>query len=233
MRDEVILITGTSRGIGKFLAQYYVDKGFMVAGCSRKKPEWTSTGAYEHFILDVSDERAVVNMIHSIQKKFGRLDALINNAGIASMNPILLTSVESVRKIYDTNVLGTFLLCREAAKLMRKRNYGRIVNFTTVAVPLRVEGEAIYASSKAAVLNLSQILAYELASFGITVNVIGPTPIDTDLIRGVSSEKLKKLVGRQAIKRMGTFEDVANVVDFFLSERSCFVTGQALFLGGV
>ncbi len=233
MRDEVILITGTSRGIGKFLAQHYINKGFIVVGCSRKKPEWIPAGAYEHFILDVSDEKAVVGMLHSIQKKFGRLDALINNAGVAGMNHILLTSVESVRKIYDTNVLGTFLLCREAAKLMRQRNYGRIVNFTTVAVPLRLEGEAIYASSKAAVLNLSQILAYELASFGITVNVIGPTPIDTDLIRGVSSEKLEKLVGRQAIKRMGVFEDVANVVDFFLSERSSFVTGQAIFLGGV
>jgi len=130
-------------------------------------------------------------------------------------------------------LIGTFLLSREAAKLMKTSKRGRIVNFATVARPLKLDGEAIYASSKAAVESLTSIMARELASYGITVNAVGPTPVDTDLTRAVPKEKMQALLERQAIHRYGTFDDVANVVDFFLSERSDFITGQTVFLGGV
>jgi 3-oxoacyl-[acyl-carrier protein] reductase len=116
---------------------------------------------------------------------------------------------------------------------MQVHRYGRIVNFVTVAVPLKLEGEAIYAASKAAVISLTQVLARELADLGITVNAIGPTPIKTDLVRGVSPDKLNALVDRQAIKRYGEPRDVINVIDFFMQPASDFVTGQVVFLGGV
>jgi 3-oxoacyl-[acyl-carrier protein] reductase len=116
---------------------------------------------------------------------------------------------------------------------MERRKWGRIVNFTTVATPLKLEGEAIYAASKAAVGSLTEVLARELAGFGITVNSIGPTPIETDLIRSVPKDRMDRLVARQAIPRMGTFDDVANVCDFYLKPESDFITGQNLFLGGV
>jgi NADP-dependent 3-hydroxy acid dehydrogenase YdfG len=103
-----------------------------------------------------------------ITKREGRLDVLINNAGIASMNHSLLTPMTTVNKIIQTNFIGTFLLCREAARLMQSHRYGRIVNFATVAVPLKLEGEAVYAASKAAVISLTQILAREFGEFGIT-----------------------------------------------------------------
>ena len=106
-------------------------------------------------------------------------------------------------------------------------------NFITAATPLKLEGEAIYASSKAAVKSLTEIMARELAEFGITVNAIGPTPIETDLIRSIPKDKMDRLISRQAIQRMGMCKDVANVIDFYLKKESNFVTGQSIYLGGV
>ena len=232
MNRKITLITGTRKGIGKYLAHHYVRQGHLVIGCSRNEPEW-SLEEYEHYRVDVSDEEGVKELFSSIRKKYGRLDHLINNAGIASMNHFLLTPASTVRNILNTNMVGTFLFSREAAKLMQIKSYGRIVNFTTVAAPLKLEGESIYAASKAAVISLTEVTARELSPFGITVNCIGPTPIETDLIRSVPKEKIQSLINRQAIKRYGTVEDVANVIDFFLKKESSFITGQTLFLGGV
>jgi 3-oxoacyl-[acyl-carrier protein] reductase len=228
----VTLITGTRKGIGRVLAEHYVRAGHRVVGCSRREPEWRLAG-YRHFLADVGEENEVERLFVDLRKDYGRLDHLINNAGIAAMNHALLTPVSTVERVFRTNVLGTFLFCREAARLMQRRSYGRIVNFATVATPLKLEGEAVYAASKAAVMSLTEVLARELAPWGITVNAVGPTPIDTDLIRAVPDEKIQALIARQAIRRRGTFADVLNVVDFFIREESGFVTGQTLFLGGV
>ena len=124
-------------------------------------------------------------------------------------------------------------MCREAAKLMRRRHYGRIVNISTIAVPMCLEGESIYAASKSAVVTFSRILARELADSGITCNLVAPTPIDTDLIRGVPEEKIDSIVDRLAIKRLGRVEDVANVIDFFVRPESDYITGQVIHLGGM
>lgn len=228
----VMLITGARKGIGRYLTEYYLGKGWRVVGCSRNPADIEVT-EYQHFCLDVADEKAVRAMFAKIRKQYGRLDVLLNNAGIAAMNHALLTPLETVSRLLDTNVLGVFLFCREAARLMQPRMFGRIVNFTTVAVPLMLEGEAIYAASKAAVTSLTQILARELAPLGITVNAIGPTPIETDLIRGVPEEKLNRLLELQAIHRFGEFADISNTIDFFIQPESSFITGQIIYLGGV
>jgi 3-oxoacyl-[acyl-carrier protein] reductase len=229
---KVVLITGTRKGIGRALVEHYAGSGCHVIGCSRS-PFETELPNYRHCCLDVADEAAVKKMFSQIGREEGRLDVLINNAGVASMNHSLLTPITAVSKIMETNFTGTFLFCREAARLMQLRGYGRIVNFASVAVPLKLEGEAIYAASKAAVISLTQILAREFADFGVTVNAIGPAPIRTDLIRGVSPEKLDALIERQAIKRYGEPRDVIHVIDFFVQPASDFVTGQVIFLGGV
>jgi 3-oxoacyl-[acyl-carrier protein] reductase len=228
----VALITGTRKGIGRFLAEHFARSGFSVVGCSREPVDWTVPG-YTHQIADVTREQDVKALLRLVRDRFGRLDVAINNAGIASMNAALLTPVAVVDKVMATNFRGTVLVCRESAKLMMRRQYGRIVNFGTVAVPLQIEGEAATAASKAAVVTYSRILARELAPYGITVNVVSPTPIDTDLIRGVPPDKIQRLIERQAVKRMGRPQDVANVVDFFVRPESDFVTGQVIYLGGV
>jgi 3-oxoacyl-[acyl-carrier protein] reductase len=230
--NKVVLVSGTSRGIGHALVEHYAGQGCQVIGCSRSPFEGESQN-YRHYCLDVADESAVKDMFVQIRKNERRLDVLINNAGIASMNHSLLTPMTTVKKIIETNFIGTFLLCREAARLMQSRRYGRIANFATVAVPLKLEGEAVYAASKAAVICLTQILAREFAEFGITVNAVGPTPVKTDLIRGVSPEKLDVLISRQAIKRYGEMRDVIRVIDFFIDPASDFVTGQVIYLGGI
>ncbi|MAZ07967.1 MAG: oxidoreductase [Rickettsiales bacterium] len=227
-----MLITGTSRGIGNYLAKHYLELGYTVFGCSRSEVKINSKN-YLHTSCNISDSKSVKSMLTKIRKDYGGLDILINNAGIASMNHSLLTKSDTVNKIFKTNFLGTFLLSRESAKLMQLNKFGRIVNFTTVAVPLNLEGEAIYASSKAAVCSLTKILAKEFGGFNITVNAIGPTPIKTDLIKSIPSNKIDSIINQQAIRRYGTFEDTSNVIDFFISSRSDFITGQILYLGGL
>src|ERR1035441_7985509 len=227
----IALVTGSRAGLGEFVAKGLVAKGFCVVGCSRTQPDWSLEG-YKHLIADVSEEKSVLSVMKYIRCNYGRLDVTINNAGIASMNHSLLTPTKTVEHLFGVNVCGTFTVCRESAKLMQKQKYGRIVNFTTVAVPMRIQGEALYAASKSAVETLTKILAFELGPFGITINAVGPTPVDTDLIRSVPESKTNQVIQKLAIKRKGTPEDVFNVIDFFIRPESSAITGQVIYLGG-
>ena len=226
------LVTDTRKGIGRSIAKHLLAVGWHVAGCSRRSNDLQAEN-YRHYELDISDEKAVVAMIRQIKRDLGPIDALINNAGTASMNHLLLTPASSYRSIFDTNVLGSFLVMRECAKQMSRLKKGRIINFSTVAAAMDLEGEALYAASKSAIESLTRISARELAPYGITVNAIGPTPVETDLIKLVPLESMDALISKQAIKRLGTFEDINNCIDFFLKEESNFISGQVLYLGGV
>jgi 3-oxoacyl-[acyl-carrier protein] reductase len=227
----VALITGARKGIGRYLAETIVARGYRVVGCSRQISDLDLEG-YSHICADVADERQVKDLMAHIGRDFGRLDVLVNNVGVASMNHCLLMPVESVDRILSTNVRGTFLVSREGARIMRTRRYGRIVNLTSVAVPMALEGESVYAASKGAIESLTRVMARELAPFGITVNAVGPSPIETDLIKGVPRERIDALVSRLAIKRLGRPEDVFNVVEFLMRRESDYVTGQIIYLGG-
>jgi 3-oxoacyl-[acyl-carrier protein] reductase len=226
-----ILITGTSRGLGRALAEHFLSRGSQVLGCSRGESTIDHVN-YIHAQADVTDESAVRTLLGLARQKLRGLDALINNAGVGRMLPIALTPLETAHKVFATNFLGTYLLTHGAIRLLRKSSVARIVNFTTIAVPLRLEGEAIYAASKAAVESFTRISAKELGPMGITCNAIGPSPIRTDLIRNVPEDKLQTLIDRQSIRRWAEPADVANVVDFFLLPESKMVTGQVIYLGG-
>lgn len=232
MKNNVMIITGASRGIGRYLCEYYLKKEFVVIGCSRNDTDFKHKN-YKHYILDVADEKAVIKLVKDVSRNIGSINVLLNNAGIASMNHLTLTPLSTAKRIFDTNFFGTFLFLREASKIMINQKKGRIVNFVSIASPLRLAGEAVYAASKAAIANFTEIAARELGEYGITVNAIGPSPVVTDLIRTLPKNKLDDLIQRQAIKRFGNFNDVSNVIDFFIDDKSNFVTGQVIYLGGI
>jgi 3-oxoacyl-[acyl-carrier protein] reductase len=188
---------------------------------------------YHHYLADVANEADAKRVFASIKSEIGSLDVLINNAGIARMNAFALTPISNAQEIINTNFMGSFIFCQKAINLLRKSPHARIINLSTVAVPLNLAGEAAYAASKAAVETLTRIMAKELGSFRITCNAIGPSPIATQLISGVGDDKINKLIQQQAIKKMATVDDVTNIVDFYLQPSSRMITGQILYLGGI
>lgn len=231
MADRILLVTGSSRGLGRALTEDFIAAGDTVIGCSRSASSLEHP-QYRHYELDIADPDAVSGLFRALRKELPRLDAVINNAGVASMNAFALTPASSYDTIFNTNVRGTLLCCQKALPLLRRSEQPRIVNFSTIAVPLRLQGEALYAASKSAVETLTRIIAKEYGSQGITCNAVGPSPIATALIAGVPKEKIDQLINEQAIPHMATEADVINAVNFFLQPQSHMITGQILYLGG-
>jgi 3-oxoacyl-[acyl-carrier protein] reductase len=230
---NTFLISGTSRGIGKHLAEHYASKGHRVYGCSRSPIDWQHD-RYTHFVLDVSDEDAVKTLLTKIRKDSGRLDVLINNAAInPAIAPAMLTPAVTVMKTLETNFLGTFLLSREAAKIMVQNRFGRIINMSSMAAYHHVAGEAAYTASKAAVTAFSRVFAKEVAGHGITCNILAPAAIPTELSAAVNAKALQQVLSRNAIPEMGDLADVSNAIDWLIRPESHAVTGQVIYLGGV
>ena len=229
--QPVALVTGTRTGIGRYVAKQLVAAGYRVVGCSRQPADWKLEG-YAHFQADVSDESQVKALLANIRRDYKRLDVTFNNAGVASMNHSLLMPAATLDRIMSVNVRGTFLVSRESAKLMRQKRWGRIVNLSTVAVPLSLEGEAAYVASKSAVEGLTRVMSREFAELGITVNAIGPGPIETELIRNVPKEAIESLLSRLPIHRMCRAGDVFHVLQFLIDRKSDSITGQVIYLGG-
>jgi 3-oxoacyl-[acyl-carrier protein] reductase len=183
---KVMLITGTSRGIGKYLFDNFPE--YLVSGCSRKD-------------FNIGNEAEVLNLFHHSPG----IDILINNAGIASMNHVLLTTGEKAKQIIETNFLGTFYCSREAAKGMIRKGHGRIINFSTIAVKMSLQGEAVYVASKAAVEALTLVMAKELPST-VTVNCLRLGVVDTEL-----SKNAPFWMPRTSFEEIhGTIKDIIN-----------------------
>lgn len=229
---QTVLVTGASRGIGAHLVEHFRLLGAWVAACARSiEPAEDEQGWAAK--LDVTDEAALRRWVRGAHARQGRIDVLVNNAGAAWMNHALLTPLSTLRKSMELNYLAAFAATREAVKLMRRRGYGRIVNLSTIAVPMLMEGELAYAASKAALECATRIMARELAPFGVTCNLVGPCPVDTDLIRGVPAEKMQALIESLPLRSMASLEDVAYAVEVFARAEARLLSGQVLYLGGV
>jgi 3-oxoacyl-[acyl-carrier protein] reductase len=229
-----LLITGTRTGIGRYLATHLAEAGHDVIGCSRRPPAKMPSN-YIHYDLDLTDAAGTRAMYRSIRKEYGSLDALINNAGTSNMNPFMLTPDEETRRIFELNVFAMLNCTREAVKLLKDSTHEApsILNLSSVAVRLSIEGQLAYAASKSAVEQATRTLSRELAGINVRVNTIGLPPVRTALTRTVDKAKIDALIARQALKRMCAFEDIAGPVEFLLSGAARFVTGETLYLGGI
>lgn len=226
----VTLITGTSRGLGKDLAVYYCSQGHFVVGCSRNNVDYKIDN-YTHIVADISNEKDVKNIFSTIKKMYGKLDNLINNAAFIYTNHTLLSPTNAVKTLFDVNFTGTFLVSREACKLMMKRKYGRIVNITSTTIPAKTEGEILYSASKEAMQTFSDVLAKEVIEYGITVNSVGPSPMIKK--RYTTDEKLQETINSLTVKDFCYAADIINVIDFFLKKESNRITSQIIYMGGI
>jgi 3-oxoacyl-[acyl-carrier protein] reductase len=223
----MIVVSGAGRGIGRAIADRFVSRGLEVVGLTR-----TAVKAdFETVLVDVSSELSVKEAARQLRGR--NVDGLVNAAGIAVMNLAVMTPASAMRRIIDTNLLGTIFMCQTLAPLMIRAGGGSIINFSTIAVHLALEGESGYIASKAGVEAFSRTLARELAGHRINVNCIAPGPIATDLLMGVSADQIEKIVGRQIIKRRFAVSDVCDVAEILLEPRSKSLSGQVFHIGGV
>jgi 3-oxoacyl-[acyl-carrier protein] reductase len=224
------LITGSSQGLGRALAERLLADGWTVHGFARG-PQDLTHAAFTAHVVDVTDEAAVRSAVSTVAAT-GRIDVLINNAGAAALNALLLTPGKVAEQLMRVNYLGTFHCLQAVGKVMVRQRAGRIINLTTVAVPLSLEGEAAYVASKAAVEALTKVAAKEFARQGVGVMAIGFGPVDTRLTRAVPKAALAKINGEIA-RPQGT--TMAQAVDFFLAQLHApdFTSGSVRYLGDV
>jgi 3-oxoacyl-[acyl-carrier protein] reductase len=225
---KLVAVTGAGGGLGRHVALRAQDAGYAVVGFSRSRPEEDPGFPLE--VGDVADRKAVASFFGKLRKE--PLWGIVNAAGIACMNLLLTTPAETIARVLDTNLLGTMNVCAEGAKALLRAKAGRIVNFSSIAHPLALAGESVYAASKAGVETFTRCLARELGGFGITVNAVRPGPIATGILKGLTKEQIDAVVKRQIVPRMAEPEDVWHVVEFFLDPRSSMISGEIVGLGG-
>ena len=225
------IITGTSRGLGRALAEKLLNEGWNVCGFSRTSSKIKHERFSEH-LIDITDETAVQNVVSLISQNSPGIDLLINNAGAASMNAFLLTPAKTAEALMRLNYLGTFHCLQAVGKLMVRQRHGLIINITTVAVPLALAGEAAYAASKAAVDSLTKVTAEEFKSQGITIIGLGFGPMDTDLIKGVNKEKINQINKRIGLPNGTTLNQAVDFIFEHLDKKS-LSTGDLYYLGKI
>lgn len=241
LADQVAIVTGASRGIGRATALELARQGARVLvnyQSNRAAAEavvaiiTNSGGTAVACGADVSDEVAVARMIDECLGRWGHLDLLVNNAGITADAPMMRMREEQWRAVIETNLTGVFFCCRAALAPMRTRRYGRIVNVGSLAGLAGNIGQVNYAAAKSGLIGLTRALAREVATDGITANVVAPGYIETEMIAMVPTAWREWALSAIAMQRFGTPEEVASAIVFLLSPAASYITGQILTIDG-
>lgn len=240
-QDQAAIVTGGSRGIGRAIALMLAEQGADVAFTYLKSAEQAETLKKEieslgrkalGFKFDVRDFSQAKVLVESVKQSFGRLDILINNAGITIDKALMMMTKEDWQEVIDTNLNGTFNFTRQAIVTFLKQKSGKIVNITSVSGIAGLARQTNYAASKAGIIGFSKSLAREVAAYGVRVNAVAPGFIETDMIAGLKQEYRDQLKEKIPLARFGKAEDVANAVKFLLSDAAGFITGQTIVVDG-
>lgn len=239
---KTVLITGAARGIGRAAAFRFAEEGFAVAVNYKNSREAAETvcseikrrgGCAAAFCADVSDNDAVVKMIDAVVERFGGIDVLVNNAGVALPQGLFCDfDAEAAQRIFDTNVFGMMNCCRAVLPHFVRKHSGKIVNLSSVWGVCGASCEVIYSASKAAVIGFTKALAREMAPSGICVNCVAPGMIDTDMNAHLSAEDTEAFREEIPMMRIGKPWEAADTIFYLASEQAAYITGQVLSVDG-
>ena len=249
-QQRVAVLTGAARGIGEAMARLFSERGYAIAALDVLESgrvvceEIAGLGGACHFYLcDVTDEAGVRATIDAVFSRFGRIDVLLNNAGVVLVKPLVETGWDEFQRVTSVNLGGTFLLCKHVLPIMRRQRSGSIVNMASVSGHVGQTEHALYGATKGAILSFTRALAWEVASDGIRVNSISPGSVDTPMLRsdvmlesqrtGRSFEELKRLrEAEQAFNRWADPREIAEAAYFLASDAASFITGSDLLVDG-
>ena len=228
-----VLVTGGNRGIGSTVARRLLRVGYRVAITYRSDPPTSaSDDGLTCVRCDVTDSASVKAAVKEVEKQLGPISILISNAGITRDKLMLRMSDDDFTAVLDTNLTGGFRVAQQVARKMMRQRWGRIVFISSVVALGGQPGQANYAASKAGLIGLARSMAKEFASRGVTVNVVAPGPIETDMIKALNQSQIDSMVERVPLGRIGTPEEVAAAIEFLVSEDAGYITGNLLAVDG-
>lgn len=234
---KIALVTGASRGIGRAIAESLVARGARVIGTATSDKGAADISAYlgengKGYNLNVVDQASIDAVLSAIRAEFGEIDILVNNAGITRDNLLMRMKDDEWQDILDTNLTSVFRLSKAVLRAMMKKHCGRIITIGSVVGTMGNAGQANYAAAKAGLIGFSKSLAREVASRGITVNVVAPGFIETDMTRALTDEQRAGILSQVPANRLGDAKEIANAVAFLASDEAGYITGETLHVNG-
>ncbi|MFT5713145.1 MAG: 3-oxoacyl-[acyl-carrier protein] reductase [Glaciecola sp.] len=237
LNGKIALVTGASRGIGKAIAEHLVTMGATVIGTATSDNGAAAISEYlsengTGMLLNVTDNASMTDLLSKISEDFGAIDILVNNAGITRDNLLMRMKEDEWNDIIQTNLTSVFKLSKAVLRGMMKKRHGRIVNIGSVVGSTGNAGQANYAAAKAAVIGFSKSMAREIASRGITVNVVSPGFIDTDMTKNLTDDQKEAIFKDIPANRLGLPKEIAATVGFLVSDEAGYITGETIHVNG-
>lgn len=234
--SKVAVVTGGVRGIGRGISIALKEAGYNVVATYQSNDAYAKQLHQEHGIdimkFDVSDYNACEMAINTIKDRHGPIQVLVNNAGITKDGVLHKTTLDNWQAVIRTNLDSVFNMCRLVIEDMRNAHFGRIINISSVNAQRGQAGQANYCAAKAGVIGFTKALALENSGKGVTVNVIAPGYIDTDMVRAIPENILESIISLIPMKRLGTIDEVAKMVEYLASDQAAYITGSTISLNG-